>query len=358
MPGEFNPALLLLARQYRRRSQSNVAKAAGLTQGHYSRVENGLVVDGPSRDVVERLAEVLSFPPEFFYQEDGLAGLPLSIHPMNRRKASIGDGVLRQAHAELNIRLIHLRRYLRAIDLHPELPCPLIDVDEGDGPQEVARTIRRAWSIPDGPIENLTDYCERAGIVVALCEFDAPIDGVTMTVRDLPPCIFLNSKVPADRMRASLAHELGHIIMHRIPTDSIEDEANAFAAELLVPERIFRRSVIGQRISLEWLARQKAYWRVSMAFLLYRLGALGILTRHQSEYLWKKISALGWRTREPHETDIAPEKPTVFPGVVRYHSEQLGYGVDELRMLLNAEPAELLRLYGRDLGKQRLYAIK
>ena len=100
---------------------------------------------------------------------------------------------------------------------------------------------------------------------------------------------------------------------------------------LLVPERIFRRSVIGQRISLEWLARQKAYWRVSMAFLLYRLGALGILTRHQSEYLWKKISALGWRTREPHETDISTEKPTVFPGVVRYHSEQLGYDVDDLR---------------------------
>lgn len=358
MSGEFNYALLLLARQYRRRSQAEVAKAAGLNQGHYSRFENGLIVEGPSRENVERIARALQFPVDFFYQQDGLAGLPLSIHPMNRKKASVAESALKQVHAELNIRLIHMRRYLRAIELHPELPLPHIDVDEGGGPQEIARAIRRAWSIPDGPIQNLTDYCERAGIVVVLCEFDAPIDGVTMKVRDLPPCIFLNSNVPADRMRFSLAHELGHVIMHRIPTGEIEDEANAFAGELLVPEKTFRRSVLGQRITLDWLARQKAYWRASMAFLLFRLGHLDLITRHQSEYLWKKISALGWRTREPYETDIAPEKPTVFPELIRFHMENLGYEIDELRSLLNMEAIDVHRLYGRDFGKPRLYAVK
>ena len=35
------------------------------------------------------------------------------------------------------------------------------------------------------------------------------IDGVSMNVRDLPPCIFLNRNVPPDRMRFSLAYELG-----------------------------------------------------------------------------------------------------------------------------------------------------
>lgn len=357
MSAQFNPGLLLLARQYRRKSQTAVAETAGLNQGHYSRIENGLTVDGPAHENVERIARALSFPIDFFYQEDGLAGLPLSVHPMNRRKASVSDGALKQVHAELNIRLMHLRRYLRAVDLEPELPRPTIDVDEGGGPQEIARTIRKAWSISDGPIANLTDLCERAGIVVAWCEFDAPIDGVTMTVRDLPSCIFLNSRVPADRMRFSLAHELGHVIMHRIPTAHIEDEANAFAGELLVPEKIFRRSLIGQRITLDWLARQKAYWRVSMAFLLFRAGALDLITRHQSEYLWKKLSVLGWRTREPQETDITPERPTVFPGLVRFHAEQLNYGVDELRQLLNADESDVRRLYGAHLGKHRFHVV-
>ena len=358
MPGQFNSALLLLARRYRRLSQAEVAATASLNQGHYSRIENGLVPEGPSADSVERIARALRFPADFFYQDDGLVGLPLSVHPMNRKKASVSEGALKQVHAELNIRLIHLRRYARAVDLEPTLPRPQFDVDEGGGPQEIARKIRMAWSIPDGPLENLTDYCERAGIVVAWCEFDAPIDGVTMMVRDLPPCIFLNSRAPADRMRFSLAHELGHVIMHRVPTHHIEEEANAFAGELLLPARDLRRAVLGQRLTLDWLARQKAYWRVSMAFLLYRAGDLDLITRHQSEYLWRKISGLGWRTREPQETDFAPEKPSVFPAMVRFHADELGYGLAELGKLLNAEDEDIRRLYGAHLGKHRLHLIK
>ena len=50
MPERFNYSLLLLARQYRERSQSEVARAAGLNQGHYSRIENGLLPEGPSPD--------------------------------------------------------------------------------------------------------------------------------------------------------------------------------------------------------------------------------------------------------------------------------------------------------------------
>jgi transcriptional regulator with XRE-family HTH domain len=245
MCADFNSALLLLARQYRKSSQEQVAKDAGLNQGHYSRIENGLMPGGPSAESVERIAAALDFPASFFYQPDGLSGLPLSVHPMDRRKSAVGERVLKQIHAELNIRLMHLRRYLRAVDLHPELPLPAVDVDDGGGPQEIARTVRKAWSIPDGPIDNLTDYCERAGILVIWCDLEKGIDGVTMTTRDLPPCIFLNKNAPPDRMRFSLAHELGHTIMHRIPTDHIEDEANAFAGELLVPERLFRCLLIG-----------------------------------------------------------------------------------------------------------------
>jgi Zn-dependent peptidase ImmA (M78 family)/transcriptional regulator with XRE-family HTH domain len=361
MSNRFNPSLLLLARQYRRESQGSVAQKSGLDQGHYSRIENGLLADDPSKESVEKIATVLKFPPEFFFLDDGLAGLPLSVHPMNRKRASVGVGALKQVHAELNIRLIHLRRFLRAADITPELPLPEIDPYEGGGPAEIARTLRRAWSIPEGPIPNLTDYCERAGILVIWCELESGIDGVTLKVRDLPPCIFLNKNVPPDRMRASLAHELGHVIMHRVPTDEIEEEANAFAAELMVPEGQYRRQYAGRgSVTLEWLARQKAYWRMSMAFLLYRLGALEIVTRHQSEYAWKKISMLGWKKREPHETDFPYEQPTAFPEVLRIHGDLLGFDVATLGQLVAHDPDELRQMYGQYLGRKGagLYAVK
>ncbi|WP_159729988.1 ImmA/IrrE family metallo-endopeptidase [Methylosinus sp. Ce-a6] len=356
----FNPALLLLARQYRGASQQQVAKDAGLNQGHYSRIENDLLPDGPSQESIERVASALKFPPSFFFQPDGLSGLPLSVHPMNRKKEAVGERLLKQIHAELNIRLIHLRRYLRAADIQPDIPLPFIDVDEGGGPQEIARTLRRAWLIPDGPIANLTDYCERAGILVIWSDLAKGVDGVTMVVRDLPPCIFLNRHSPADRMRFSLAHELGHVIMHRIPSDNIEEEANAFAGELLVPEKQFRKSLIGQKVSLEWLARQKAYHRASMAFLLFKASAVGALTRHQSEYLWKKLSALGWRTREPAETEFEHELPSVFPRLVRHHCDDLKYDIETLEALLNTKSDDIRKMYGSYLGRvnSRLYVVR
>jgi transcriptional regulator with XRE-family HTH domain len=142
MPDTFNHTLLLLARQYRERSQSEVARAAGLTQGHYSRIENGLLPEGPSEESVAKIARVLSFPPAFFYQQEKAVGMPLSVHPFHRKKQSVGERALRRVHAELNFRLMHLRKLLESVDATQVLPLPWLDVDEGGGPREIARKIR------------------------------------------------------------------------------------------------------------------------------------------------------------------------------------------------------------------------
>jgi Zn-dependent peptidase ImmA (M78 family) len=346
MPDKFNHVLLLLARQYRERSQSEVARAAGLNQGHYSRIENGLLPEGPSEDSVAGIAKTLSFPTKFFYQNEEAVGMPLSVHPFTRKKQSVGDRDLKRIYAELNFRLIHLRKFLTAIDTKQVLPLPWIDVDEGGGPREIARKIRTAWRIPPGPIADLTALAERAGIIVIWCDFGAAIDGVTMMAPNMPPCIFLNRNVPADRLRASLAHELGHAVMHRVPTDTMEDEAYTFGAELLVPEKELRRDLIGIRFDLKTLARLKLKWRVSMQFLLYQAQEIRSVSQYQAEYLWRKIAKYGWRTREPAETDFAPEPPSLFLHILKLHSEELGYGMSEFSELLHMQPNDLRYLYG------------
>jgi Zn-dependent peptidase ImmA (M78 family)/transcriptional regulator with XRE-family HTH domain len=347
MPEEpFNPTLLQLARQYRGRSQSDVAAEAGLNQGHYSRIENGLLPEGPSTESIERIAAAVSFPVSFFYQPERMVGLPISVHPFHRKKQSVGDKALRKIHSELNLRLIHLRKFLESVDTERALPLPWIDVDEGGGPREIARKVRTAWMIPPGPILNLTALVERAGILVVWCDFGAPVDGVTMNVPGLPPCIFLNMTSPADRMRASLGHELAHVIMHKVPTDTMEDEAYTFGAEFLVPEKELRRDLIGGKITLERLARLKVRWRVSMQFLLFQATEIGCLRDYQSQYLWKRISSLGWRTSEPTDTNFPHEVPTLFPRIVNLHREDLGYGMAELADLLRVQPNELRTLYG------------
>jgi Zn-dependent peptidase ImmA (M78 family)/transcriptional regulator with XRE-family HTH domain len=344
MADPFNPGLLLLARQYRGKSQAEVAQRTGLTQGHYSRIENGLLPNGPSDETVRRIADGLGFPPSFFSQPDRIYGLPLSVHPMHRKKADVGERALQQLHAELNIRLMHVRRLLGAVELAPEWKFPAIDVDEGGGPEKVAATVRQMWALPPGPIVNLTDCIERAGGLVIWCRFEANVDGITFHAPALPPCIFLNSRAPADRMRFSLAHECGHLVMHAVPTDDIENEANVFARCLLMPERDIRRHFI-DGVTIERLLRLKAYWRVSAQSLLFRAREIECISKNQSDYLWRIISARGWRTREPADTDFPHETPALFPRIIEIYTKEFAYSRNELGKVLNVNADELSYLY-------------
>lgn len=345
MTEKFNHTLLQLARKFRGLSQAIVAERAGFNQGHYSRIENGLLPDGPSDDSVMRLCDTLSMPRDFFYQPFTVHGLPLSVHPMHRKKAAVGEGAIQSLHSEINIRLIHIRHLLNAVTIDSEIPLPWLDVDETGGPEAVAQKVRLAWSVPRGPIHGLISYVERAGVLVIWCDFGSGIDGVTIRTPDLPPCIFLNRSVPPDRMRFSLAHELGHIIMHRIPTDDIENEANAFASEFLMPTADIKKDFIG-KLTLERLIRLKAVWRVSIQSLLYHAHHIGAISANQSQYLWRQISRLGWRTREPADTDFPYEEPQVFPEIIRVHCENLGYSLIEISKLLRSDVHDVGRLYG------------
>jgi len=362
MANIFNHELLLLARQYRGRSQEAVAEAAGLDQGHYSRVERGLLNAPPSAETIRPIADVLDFPMSFFFQGDEISGLPLSVHDSAwRKRASVRASDLKRLHAELNLRIMHIRRYLQAVDVDSERPLPRLDAEDMGGADKVAACIRRAWMIPDGPVGNLTTLCERAGILVIQCDFVEKIDGVTMRLRDLPPLIFLNKSAPPDRMRHSLAHELGHLIMHSVPTDAMEEEADLFAGEFLAPISQARSDLIGGRITLERLVQLKKFWKVSVASLLYRASHAGLLTPNQSSYLWRQLSARGWKKREPEETQFPAEKPRLYEKVLELHENELGYDAQEIARMLHLSLNDVRELYGivsTDKATRHLRLIK
>lgn len=347
MTAVFNGDMLLLARQYRGKSQAEVAQEAGLDQGHYSRIERGLLNSLPSTATIEAVAAALRFPVAFFTQSDELSGLPLSVHDVAwRKKASVNATDLKRLHAELNLRVMNLRRLLSAIDLAPELSLPRLDADEMGGADKAALFIRKAWMIPDGPIKSLTALCERAGILVIMADFAEHVDGVTMRLRDVPPVIFLNKNAPADRMRHSLAHELGHLVMHSIPSDQMEGEADSFAGELLAPSAQLRGDFIGGKVTLERLVQLKRYWRVSVASLLYRGSHAGFLSKNQADYLWRQLSARGWRKREPEETQFPAETTRLFEHVISLHRNELGYTASDFSALLHIDERDVQLLYG------------
>src|ERR1017187_4290891 len=353
----FNGEMFRLARQVRGLTQKEFAKTISTEPSTVSRVENGLIE--PSEDFALRASKTLNLPMDFFHQPEKVYGLPISIHPMWRKKSAVAQRDIDLALAGMNMRLLHVRRLMKSFEFEPVLSLPQFDIESNDGDtQKIATLVRRAWQMPNGPIDDLTAWVERAGCIVIHVNLpDAAMDGVTLRSPDLPPCIFLNKSLPADRMRFTLAHELGHLIMHRHPTQDMETEANAFAGQFLVPSNDIHPYFRGRRIDLRLLASLKPEWKVAMQSLLYRAKELGHVDSNQARYLWQQFNRLKIRMREPAELDFAHEVPTLAPQMLNLHLEQLGYSVADLEKVVNMYESEIQTFHNLKSGKPELRLV-
>jgi len=343
----INEAMLRLARQRKGFQQGEAAELLGIAQATLSRAENGLIV--LTDDVIGRAADVYDVPSTFFSQPDPIFGAPVSVHPMWRRKVDVTLREMDKIVAELNVRLMHIRRLLEAVEVDQGFGIPRLDVEEYGDPEKIAGIVRAHWRVPSGPIKDLTKLVEAAGAIVVHSPLGgAAVSGVTFAVPGLPPLVVLNEEQPADRLRFTLAHELGHLVMHRFPTSTMENEANAFAGALLMPESDIRPYFVGRKVDFALLAALKPEWKVAMQSLLMRARSLKVISPNQERYLWQQFSMRRMRLREPPELDFPPEKPSNIQDMIRLFLQELGYEFNELASLMHIYPHELKSFYGFD----------
>lgn len=353
---EFRPELLGIRRRMLGLSQGELGELADLSQGTVSKVEQGL--KPVTASMVEQFSRALQCPPTFFFQAEREYGPPMSAHPMYRKRASVGQRVLDKVIAEFNVRIAHVRALLKSVELEPELPLPEYDADDfSGGPEEVADAVRRAWYLPCGPLASMTECLERAGCIVMRCDMDqAKIDAASYRLAGLPPVIFVNRTLPGDRLRFTLAHELGHLVMHRVPSPSMEQEADAFASALLMPRADIAPELQG--LTLAKAAAMKPIWKVSIGALIYRAADLGAVRETQATYLWKVRAAKGWSVREPADFDVPVEEPTLVSGLFEHMLDDNDLSMEELAQVLHLHLAELHQLYELEPPQPHLRRIK
>lgn len=331
--------MLALARESRGYSQSELAKLLSVSQGYMSKVESDLLE--PTPEVLSKLSEVLDYPETFFALTDPIYG-PGVTEFWHRKRQAATSRQMRRIYAEINKRIIHVERLLRAVEL-PET-FHRFDVEEFDGPADVARAVRNAWHLPSGAVANLTGVVEEAGGIVIRCDFGTRlVDAVSRWVPGLPPLFVLNEGLSADRERLTLAHELGHILMHRAPSATMEEEAFAFAGEFLTPEQDIAPYL--SNLTLTRLAMLKPMWKVSMGALITRASRLDLIAPRQARYLWMQMGRAGYRDREPAELDIPNEEPRLLRQLFDLHRTQLHYSLTDLGSLFAIHPHEVARIY-------------
>ena len=298
-------------------TQKEVAEKVGVAQPFIAQLEAYKVL--PSRHVLELIAKETDVLPSFFEQPPASVNLKIGSPAFRARKSA--KAIERErAFAHADIYLEQIAAMVSRLNLPQFEP-----LNVAEGPTEAARATREYLGIEsDQPIPNLINSIERKGFIVVGLPFEMEnIDAFCMwsSLDCERPVIVLSSGKPGDRLRATVAHEIGHVVLHKSLVGdykSMEAEAYSFGAELLLPEQAIRE-VIASKFNLTQAARLKLQWGVSIQFLVKRAADLGIITKRRYRYLFQQLSALGWRTREPANLDIPVEKPRTFRKMVEIY---------------------------------------
>ncbi len=162
------------------------------------------------------------------------------------------------------------------------------------------------------------------------------LDGFVVPVSDEIACIAINTNkvFSPDRQRMTLAHELGHFLLHRndFPDDHTEDEANRFAAEFLAPAKTVLQDLMPP-LSLPRLSMLKKHWKISMASLAYRAHQLHTIGDKPYKNIMIYLSANGFRKNEPY-CGIEYEKPTLLLRLMKNFINSVPNALDELHLSL------------------------
>lgn len=315
--------MLTLLRKAAGLSQKALAEEAEITQSFLSKLENDLA-PAPS-DVVFNLASALGVPHRTLYTQYKPKNL---LSTFFRRRKTLGKKLVESKAAQINLDRLRIQRLLDHANVQG------FDISRRDltgrgyrgHPEMLARDVRELWDIPPGPIDPLVKVLEVHGVIVRELDFgDIRFDGVSVydPLDGIPPIIYTSNIVAGDRMRYTMAHELGHILLHshlELPPETCEAEADRFAGAFLMPASDIRGEY--RKATLSTLVRQKRVWKISMAAQIMISAAAGEMTAARKTMLFKGLSKLGYRKNEP--VHVPREEPKLFCSLLQQNFDRAG----------------------------------
>jgi len=321
--------MIVLAREARGLTMQELADKINYTKGNLSLVERGKI--GITKELIQSISKALNYSIDFFKQGDPVLELDNYFY---RKQVKVPKKELKKSEAEVNITKINIEKLLLTVE--PPLPNYPRFILGRNSAEDAARYVKQFWKV-HGRIDNLTKLIEDNGILVVPLNFgELNIDGLSIVTEKNTPIIFYNKTIPSDRRRLTIAHELGHIIMHigqEVAEErDIEKEAFAFAAELLMPEDEIKHSL--SKVTIETLKQLKKEWKVSMAALIVRAKELGSISDEEYKELWKEMARNGYRKQEPEELNLSMEEPSLLKQILNLFIHEFTYTEKQLAAFL------------------------
>lgn len=322
------------ARVLRKIKSTDLAATARTTGSTLTRWEQADTVTVESR-TLDDIGEALEFPVTFFQQPPS--------PPVDER-----DLRFRAPKSTLKREKEHLIQFarmaeevLRWVDQKQQLPpvtLPRLTPDHDV--VDATRQTRTALGVAaDKPIPLLTLAVERTGVPVIRRPTRVDADPATNIEKHLGytawagefwqrPIIITRGVSSWERTRWTIAHEVGHTVLHRSAVvaerESAETAANSFANELLAPIDAVRPE-LPKMITLLALTDAKARWGLSIGALIKHLHTSRVIDDRRKDTLQAQLytrhnpeTGTTFGKYEPGWKDRTPE----LPGMLRYWLER------------------------------------
>jgi len=312
----FNGDKLKEAREARGITASGLSDLLEISRQSISLYEKG--EQNPKIEVLENISNILKLPKHFFISptesEEHALIFYRSLSRTNQTERKASEQKLKWFK---NI-IKYLQNYFEFIPIN----LPNYDLDfKSITPNQIetiAEETRKFWNIGNGAISNLTVLAENNGIIINRGEFNSTcIDAFSEWRKNFVPIIVQSSdKNCAVRSRFDLAHEIGHLVLHRNLNEKdftltnlklLEKQANYFGGAFMLPASSFPTDFYYP--SLDIFRTLKEKWKMAIGAMINRAENLNILNKNQVQRMWINYSKRGWRGNEPLDDIIEPEEP-------------------------------------------------
>lgn len=353
---DLQPARLEQALAVRSLTKGQLASLVGVSASTVTKWCKG--DQSPEAETFERIASVLNLQAEWLTRPV----LRAITTPLYRRNSSALKAGLAKLEARTEWGQEVATRLAEHVD-YPDVNLPERNFTE---PEQIrksdieaaAEECRDLWQLGRAPVQDLMLAAEGAGIVVFREETDvAVVEGLSCWSPELDgrPLVHLSAdKANGFRSRFDLAHEIGHLILHKHieqrPEDKVrynllERQAHQFASALLLPAQTFANDV-RIPINLDNLLILKKRWGASVGAMLMRLHVLGLLSDDEKLALFKRRSARWGAKAEPGDEGWAPEKPRLLKRTIDLLVRESVLPVDRVAPFLGFSANDVVQLCG------------
>lgn len=289
--GCLNPERIQIARMRRGLTKLELARRIDVTARTMTKYES----EGAPASANRALASALEFPIGYFQRGDAAV---FSASQVSFRAARRATARQREAAVAAGVAGVEIDRWITQRFTLPSLDLP--DLARCD-PREAAQVLRAMWGLGTKPLPNLVQLCESRGIhIYTLPPFADAVDAYSVWYDEVP-YVFLTRRRTPERIRFDLAHELGHLVLHRdVPAGTAAEEraADAFASEFLIPADSLSE-YLRHNPSFQELLAVRSQFKVSAMALTYAVHQAGRLTDWAHRQTCIQLSQNGFRTAEP-----------------------------------------------------------